>query len=107
MGDSNVSSLGEKTNFRKIDEERKAHKEKVSNIQSSSETDASFATAQGNFAESFRAFGSDRELDYTYCFDVYPGDVLFIPKYWWHSLKSLSESISLNFWVDDQLELDR
>jgi lysine-specific demethylase 8 len=27
-----------------------------------------------------------------------PGDVLFIPKVWWHSLRSTSNSISSNFW---------
>ncbi|NQV82607.1 MAG: cupin-like domain-containing protein [Rhodospirillales bacterium] len=27
-----------------------------------------------------------------------PGDVLFIPKVWWHSLRSTSSSISSNFW---------
>ena len=27
-----------------------------------------------------------------------PGDILFIPVRWWHHARSLSESISLNFW---------
>jgi len=27
-----------------------------------------------------------------------PGDLLFIPAFWWHGVKSLSMSISLNFW---------
>lgn len=29
---------------------------------------------------------------------VKPGDSLYIPKYWWHQVKSLSFSISISFW---------
>ena len=32
-----------------------------------------------------------------------PGDVLYIPQYWWHHIENLSdECISLNFWFKDQ-----
>jgi hypothetical protein len=27
-----------------------------------------------------------------------PGDMLYIPKYWWHDIRSLTPSISANFW---------
>lgn len=27
-----------------------------------------------------------------------PGDMLFIPKKWWHYVRSLTTSISVNFW---------
>ena len=29
---------------------------------------------------------------------VGPGEVLFIPKGWWHHVRSLTPSISLSFW---------
>ncbi|CAH1775754.1 unnamed protein product [Owenia fusiformis] len=29
-----------------------------------------------------------------------PGDVLFVPKHWWHYVESLSPSISVNMWID-------
>jgi len=29
---------------------------------------------------------------------VSPGDVLYIPAYWWHHIISLSETVSVNFW---------
>jgi hypothetical protein len=29
---------------------------------------------------------------------ISPGDILFIPKYWWHAVESLDVSISLNVW---------
>ncbi len=34
------------------------------------------------------------------CFEgiIYPGDILFIPAGWWHEVKSLDMSISVNFW---------
>ena len=34
------------------------------------------------------------------CFEgiIYPGDLLFIPAGWWHEVKSLDMSISVNFW---------
>jgi hypothetical protein len=27
-----------------------------------------------------------------------PGDVLYVPPYWWHAVRSMSTSVSLNFW---------
>jgi Cupin-like domain len=29
---------------------------------------------------------------------ILPGDILFIPKHWWHQVYSLSAGISINFW---------
>ena len=29
---------------------------------------------------------------------LYPGDVLFIPAKWWHAVRSLDTSISVNAW---------
>ena len=29
---------------------------------------------------------------------VGPGDVLFIPSYWWHHISSLDETVSVTFW---------
>ncbi|WKX99288.1 hypothetical protein Q1695_014290 [Nippostrongylus brasiliensis] len=48
--------------------------------------------------EKFPNFGNAR------CWDgvVGPGDVLFIPKGWWHLVSSLSNSISISFWFDFQ-----
>lgn len=34
---------------------------------------------------------------------VYPGDILFIPKGWWHYLRSESPSISINHWFGKPL----
>lgn len=31
---------------------------------------------------------------------VHPGDILFIPKGWWHHVRSLTTSFSVNFWMD-------
>ena len=30
--------------------------------------------------------------------DVAPGELLFIPTFWWHQVRSLTSSISVNFW---------
>lgn len=30
-----------------------------------------------------------------------PGDVLYIPKRWWHAVETVKPSISVNFWWDD------
>lgn len=29
-----------------------------------------------------------------------PGDVLFVPKKWWHYVESLETSISVNTWIE-------
>ena len=29
-----------------------------------------------------------------------PGDVLFIPKHWWHFVEAMDTSLSVNVWVD-------
>lgn len=29
-----------------------------------------------------------------------PGDVLFVPKKWWHYVESLETSISINTWIE-------
>jgi len=29
-----------------------------------------------------------------------PGDVLFIPRHWWHYVESLETSISINTWIE-------
>ena len=29
-----------------------------------------------------------------------PGDVLFVPKKWWHYVQSLDTSISINTWIE-------
>jgi HSPB1-associated protein 1 len=35
------------------------------------------------------------------CLEVvlHPGDVLFVPKHWWHYVESLESSVSINQWV--------
>ncbi|CAN0252494.1 unnamed protein product, partial [Ectocarpus sp. 8 AP-2014] len=29
-----------------------------------------------------------------------PGDVLFVPKHWWHFVEATDTSLSVNVWVD-------
>lgn len=38
---------------------------------------------------------------------VHPGDILYLPPYWFHYVKSLDVTISVNFWYvmkDDKIE---
>src|SRR4029077_1058107 len=49
--------------------------------------------------ERFPRFGSASVLDCV----VGPGDVLFIPRGWWHYLRSESPSISINHWFGPQV----
>lgn len=35
-----------------------------------------------------------------YIVDLEPGDVLYVPRHWWHYVESLSDSISINTWVE-------
>ena len=39
---------------------------------------------------------------YTHYFkvDLKKGEVLFVPKHWWHYVESISDSISVNTWID-------
>jgi len=61
--------------------------------------------AQGNVSEvdvenpDYVRFPLFRKVNVLECV-VYPGDILFIPKGWWHHVRSLSTSFSVNFWVD-------
>ena len=45
-------------------------------------------------------------LNMVTCFEgiLYPGDLLFIPAGWWHEVKSLDISISVNFWWKIKIE---
>lgn len=45
----------------------------------------------------YRKFPLLRDVPYVECI-LGPGDMLYIPKYWWHFVKSLSVSISVSFW---------
>jgi len=29
-----------------------------------------------------------------------PGDVLYLPPYWWHHVETLTESVGMNFWFE-------
>lgn len=35
-----------------------------------------------------------------YVVDLQPGDILFVPHHWWHYVESLTDSISINTWVE-------
>lgn len=37
------------------------------------------------------------DSNYDYIIDLYPGDLLYIPSYWWHKVLTLEDSINLNF----------
>lgn len=38
-----------------------------------------------------------------YCVKLNPGDILFIPQFWWHEVKSLfTSSISVNYWFEKE-----
>lgn len=42
-----------------------------------------------------------------YKVDLQPGDVLFVPKHWWHYVESIHTSISINTWleqIDDDVD---
>lgn len=46
------------------------------------------------------------------CFDLLPGDVLYVPKHWWHFVQALPDQqddvcISLNLWCESNDDLDR
>lgn len=43
-------------------------------------------------------FPSDDYLDII----LEPGDLLFIPYKWWHFIKSLTPSVSVSYWFDDE-----
>ena len=36
-----------------------------------------------------------------------PGDVLFVPRQWWHFVKSLDTTISVNTWIELVILHDR
>lgn len=40
-------------------------------------------------------------------FDLDPGDVLYIPPFWFHRVTALSTSISLSLWAEDEASLGR
>lgn len=35
-----------------------------------------------------------------YVVELEPGDILFVPHHWWHYVESLTDSISINTWVE-------
>ncbi|KAK3915937.1 HSPB1-associated protein 1 [Frankliniella fusca] len=41
-----------------------------------------------------------------YIVDLSPGDVLFVPRHWWHYVESLDFSISINMWLPKDPEDD-
>lgn len=62
----------------------------------------------GNFAglkvfTPFDSEGGDDDLEVTFDFLLQPGMALHIPKYWWHSFRSETPSVSLNFWFGDEI----
>jgi hypothetical protein len=61
------------------------------------------AYAQNNFSN-LKVFGADSDVEMTYDFLVYPGDILYIPSFWWHALKAETPSTSLNYWLEEQRE---
>ena len=46
-------------------------------------------------------FNDIRELPGAMCFDLAPGDMLFIPKGWYHACICLTDCISINQWLGD------
>jgi hypoxia-inducible factor 1-alpha inhibitor (HIF hydroxylase) len=57
----------------------------------------------------FPAFGlSSEDNDQTEMFaDLNPGDVLFIPQYWWHQMEALTNNTSLSWWFRDNSKASR
>lgn len=56
------------------------------------------ALGQGNFTN-LKVFGRDADVSATYDFIVYPGDVVYIPRFYWHAMWALGPSISLSLWA--------
>ena len=61
--------------------------------------------SQGNVSQvdvekpDLKSFPLFREVNVLNCV-VHPGDILFIPKGWWHHVRSVTTSFSVNFWLD-------
>ena len=51
----------------------------------------------GPQTEQFRDF---EKVPYLHC-QLVPGQMLFIPRKWWHFVQSLSGSLSISYWWTD------
>jgi len=58
----------------------------------------------------FPAFGSlssENEDQAEMFADLNPGDVLFVPQYWWHQMEALTNNTSLSWWFRDNSKASR
>src|SRR5262249_33725118 len=49
----------------------------------------------------FPQFANSRPV----CIELHPGEMLFLPAFWWHDVVSIGENVAVNFWW--QLATDR
>lgn len=80
--------------------EKREQEKKIRTRGCSNTSGSDFALKQGNFVnlKLFEEGSPEIDMKTTYDFFLYPGDVLFIPRFYWHAFKSCERSVSLNFW---------